>query len=147
MHVYDFSNIRFSECIATPPVMGGFTCAYSCTYIGGMTTNQHLRTQAIDAAIESLDEAFFKALCEPSRVAVFKRVLTLGRADVGEIAKELPQERSVVSRHLQVLHDAQIVKATKVGRQVFYEVNGGAIVERLEGLLQRTKGLVSLCCP
>lgn len=127
--------------------MGGFTCAYSCTYIGGMTTNQHLRTQAIDAAIESLDEAFFKALCEPSRVAVFKRVLTLGRADVGEIAKELPQERSVVSRHLQVLHDAQIVKATKVGRQVFYEVNGGAIVERLEGLLQRTKGLVSLCCP
>ncbi|ANC84160.1 TPA: metalloregulator ArsR/SmtB family transcription factor [Pseudomonas putida] len=112
-----------------------------------MTTNQHLRTQAIDAAIESLDEAFFKALCEPSRVAVFKRVLTLGRADVGEIAKELPQERSVVSRHLQVLHDAQIVKATKVGRQVFYEVNGGAIVERLEGLLQRTKGLVSLCCP
>ncbi|PAV74519.1 hypothetical protein WR25_00310 [Diploscapter pachys] len=57
------------------------------------------------------------------------------------------KERSVVSRHLQVLHDAQIVKATKVGRQVFYEVNGGAIVERLEGLLQRTKGLVSLCCP
>ena len=56
----------------------------------------------------------------------------LGRADVGEIAKELPQERSVISRHLQVLHDAQIVKATKVGRQVFYEVNGGAIVERLE---------------
>lgn len=95
--VYGFSNIRFSECIATPPVMGGFTCAYSCTYIGGMTTNQHLRTQAIDAAIESLDEAFFKALCEASRVAVFKRVLTLGRADVGEIAKELPQERSVVS--------------------------------------------------
>lgn len=112
-----------------------------------MTTNQNLRTQAIDAAIESLDEAFFKALCEPSRVAVFKRVLLLGRADVGEIAKELPQERSVVSRHLQVLHDAQIVKATKVGRQVFYEVNGGAIVERLESLLQRTKGLVSLCCP
>lgn len=130
-----------------PSVMGGFTCARSRTYIGRMTTNQNLRAQAIDAAIESLDEAFFKALCEPSRVAVFKRVLLLGRADVGEIAKELPQERSVISRHLQVLHDAQIVKATKVGRQVFYEVNGGAIVERLEGLLQRTKGLVSLCCP
>jgi DNA-binding transcriptional ArsR family regulator len=128
-------------------MMGGFTYARSCTYIGRMTTNQNLRAQAIDAAIESLDEAFFKALCEPSRVAVFKRVLLLGRADVGEIAKDLPQERSVISRHLQVLHDAQIVKATKVGRQVFYEVNGGAIVERLEGLLQRTKGLVSICCP
>lgn len=130
-----------------PSMMGGFTCARSCTYIERMTTNHNLRAQAIDAAIESLDEAFFKALCEPSRVAVFKRVLLLGRADVGEIAKELPQERSVISRHLQVLHDTQIVKATKVGRQVFYEVNGGAIVERLEGLLQRTKGLVSICCP
>lgn len=128
-------------------MMGGFTCARLCTYIDRMTINQNLRAQAIDAAIESLDEAFFKALCEPSRVAVFKRVLLLGRADVGEIAKELPQERSVISRHLQVLHDAQIVKATKVGRQVFYEVNGGAIVERLEGLLLRTKGLVSICCP
>ena len=51
-----------------------------------MTINQNLRAQAIDAAIESLDEAFFKALCEPSRVAVFKRVLLLGLADVGEIA-------------------------------------------------------------
>lgn len=130
-----------------PSMMGGFTYARSYTYIGRMTTNQNLRAQAIEAAIESLDEAFFKALCEPSRVAVFKRVLLLGRADVGEIAKELPQERSVISRHLQVLHEAQIVKATKVGRQVFYEVNGRAIVERLEGLLQRTKGLVSLCCP
>lgn len=96
---------------------------------------------------EALDEAFFKGLCEPSRVAVFKRLLVLGRADVGEIAKELPQERSVISRHLQVLHGAQIVKATKVGRQVFYEVDGGAIVERLQGLFQRTKALVSLRCP
>lgn len=78
-----------------------------------MTTPDNLRTHAIDAAIEALDEAFFKALCEPSRVAVFKRVLLLGRADVGEIAKELPQERSVISRHLQVLHDAQIVKADR----------------------------------
>ena len=48
-----------------PAVIYDFTCAYSCTYIGDMTTNQNLRTQAIDAAIESLDEAFFKALCEP----------------------------------------------------------------------------------
>ncbi len=55
-----------------------------------MTTTENLRAQAIDAVIESLDEAFFKALCEPSRVAVFKRVVQLGRADVGEIAKALP---------------------------------------------------------
>lgn len=124
-----------------------FTCVSVRTYTLNMTIKPNTRVQAIESAIESLDEAFFKALCEPSRVAVLKRVLLIGRADVGEIAAGLPQERSVVSRHLQVLLDANIVKATKVGRQVFYEVNGTAIVERLEQILRHTKSIVSLCCP
>lgn len=111
-----------------------------------MTTVQ-TRTQAIDAAIASLDGAFFKALCEPPRVAVLKRVMQLGRADITEIAAELPQERSVVSRHLQQLLDAGILRSSKVGRQVFYEVDGPAIVQRLEEILRHTKHLTALCCP
>ncbi|MFN3580917.1 MAG: ArsR/SmtB family transcription factor [Pseudomonas sp.] len=110
-------------------------------------TTPTTRNQAIEAAIESLDGAFFKALCEPPRVAVLKRVMQLGRADVTEIAAQLPQERSVVSRHLQVLLDAGIVRANKVGRQVFYEVDGPAIVQRLEDILHHTKSLAPLCCP
>lgn len=105
------------------------------------------RTQAIDAAIESLDGAFFKALCEPMRVAVLKRVMQLGRADVTEIAVDLPQERSVVSRHLQVLLDAGIVRSEKSGRHVFYEVDGPAIVKRLEDILHHTKSISPFCCP
>ena len=105
------------------------------------------RTQAIEAAIESLDGAFFKALCEPPRIAVLKRVMLLGRADVTEIAADLPQERSVVSRHLQVLLEAGIVRATKIGRQMFYEVDGSAINKRLESILLHTKSIVPLCCP
>ncbi|AXJ07521.1 transcriptional regulator [Pseudomonas fluorescens] len=111
-----------------------------------MTTSL-TRTQAIEAAIESLDGAFFKALCEPPRIAVLKRVLLLGRADVTEIAAELPQERSVVSRHLQVLLDAGIVRAAKEGRHMFYEVDGPAIIKRLEAILLHTKSIVPLCCP
>jgi DNA-binding transcriptional ArsR family regulator len=111
-------------------------------------TNRILnRTRAIDAAIESLDGAFFKALCEPSRVAVLKRVMQLGRADIGEIAEGLPQERSVVSRHLQVLLEAGIVRGTKVSRQMFYEVDGPAVVTRLEAILQHMKSLAPFCCP
>ncbi|MDM5100591.1 ArsR/SmtB family transcription factor [Aeromonas salmonicida] len=100
------------------------------------------QTQAIDAAIASLDSTFFKALCEPPRVAVLKRVMQLGRADITEIAAELPQERSVVSRHLQVLLEAGIVRASRVGRQVFYEVDGPAIIQRLETILHHTR----MCC-
>lgn len=105
------------------------------------------RTQAIDAAIASLDSTFFKALCEPSRIAVLKRVMQLGHADVSEISAGLPQERSVVSRHLQVLLEADIVRATKAGRQVFYEVNGPAIITRLEVILDHTKKIAPHCCP
>ncbi|PTU75309.1 ArsR/SmtB family transcription factor [Pseudomonas mangrovi] len=105
------------------------------------------RTLAIEAAIESLDGAFFKALCEPPRVAVLKRVLELGRADVTEIAAELPQERSVVSRHLQILLGAGIVRATRVGRQTFYEVDGPAIIRRLEDILSHTRRIAPACCP
>ncbi|MDD1022280.1 metalloregulator ArsR/SmtB family transcription factor [Pseudomonas sp. TNT2022 ID1048] len=111
-----------------------------------MTTSL-TRNQAIEAAIESLDGAFFKALCEPPRIAVLKRVMLLARADITEIAAELPQERSVVSRHLQVLLEAGIVRATKVGRQVFYEVDGPAIIQRLEVILLHTKKIAPLCCP
>jgi len=112
-----------------------------------MTNRTLNRTRAIDAAIESLDGAFFKALCEPSRVAVLKRVMQLGRADIGEIAEALPQERSVVSRHLQVLLEAGIVRGTKVSRQMFYEVDGPAVVTRLEAILQHMKSLAPFCCP
>lgn len=112
-----------------------------------MNTKTLNRNNAIDAAIESLDGAFFKALCEPSRVAVLKRVMQLGRADIAEIADGLPQERSVVSRHLQVLLEAGIVRGTKVSRQMFYEVDGPAVVNRLEAILLNMKSLAPFCCP
>ena len=78
---------------------------------------------------------------------MLKRVMQLGRADVTEIAAELPQERSVVSRHLQVLLEAGIVRASKVGRQMFYEVDGLAIIQRLENILLHTKSIAPFCCP
>ena len=112
-----------------------------------MSTSHLNRTHAIDACIASLESRFFKALCEPARIAVLKRVMQLGSADVTEIASELPQERSVVSRRLQVLSEAGIVRAHKVGRQMFYEVDGPSIIERLEDMLSQTKGIAAYCCP
>nr|WP_288497663.1 metalloregulator ArsR/SmtB family transcription factor [uncultured Pseudomonas sp.] len=121
---------------------------HTCTHIfTTMKTAATSRTQAIEAAVASLDSAFFKALCEPSRIAVLKRVMLLGRADVSEISAGLPQERSVVSRHLQILLEADIVRAAKSGRQVFYEVNGSAIITRLESILDHIKKIAPHCCP
>jgi len=104
------------------------------------------RTSAIENAMTVLADPIFRALSEPSRLAVLQRVLQIGRADIAEIASALPQERSVVSRHLQALHDAGILRAERVSRQVFYQVDGPAVVTRLEQILQQVKAIAPYCC-
>ena len=101
------------------------------------------RQEAARRCVAVFDTGFFKALCEPARIAVLRELILLGRADVGAIAARLPQDRSVIARHLQQLATAQIVKAKKEGRPVFYEIDAGAVAERLEGILAITRLLES----
>lgn len=105
------------------------------------------RTQAIDAAIEVLDSPLFKALQEQARVAVLRQLLLLGRADVGQIAERLPQERSVISRHLQQLLEAGIVRMERAGRHRIYEVDGPALMGKFEAILAEIRKLAPYCCP
>lgn len=101
------------------------------------------RQQAAEQCVAVFDTAFFKALCEPARIAVLRELILLGRADIGAIAARLPQDRSVIARHLQQLATAQVVKATREGRHVFYEIDAPAVAERLEGILAITRLLES----
>ncbi|HWE17883.1 MAG TPA: helix-turn-helix transcriptional regulator [Hyphomicrobiaceae bacterium] len=101
------------------------------------------RSQAAQQCVAVFDTGFFKALCEPARIAALRELIVLGRADIAAIAARLPQDRSVVTRHLQRLAAEQIVKAKKEGRHVLYEIDGGAIVKRLESILAITRLLES----
>jgi DNA-binding transcriptional ArsR family regulator len=97
------------------------------------------RKQAARQCVDVFDTRFFKAFCEPARIGVLQELILLGRADIGGIAERLPQDRSVVARHLQQLADAGIVKADKAGRHVFYELDASAVRNRLEEILETTK--------
>jgi ArsR family transcriptional regulator, zinc-responsive transcriptional repressor len=101
------------------------------------------RQEAARRCVAVFDTGFFKALCEPARIAVLRELILSGRADIGAIAARLPQDRSVVARHLHQLAAAQIVTAKKEGRHVFYQIDAGAVAERLEGILAITRQLVS----
>ena len=105
------------------------------------------RTRAARALREILTGQLFASLCEPVRIALVEFLTVHGRSDVATIAGALPQDRSVISRHLASLHDAGVVRRQKVGRQVFFEVDGTAVVERLEQILERFRRIVPLCCP
>lgn len=97
------------------------------------------RQEAAQQCVAVFDTGFFKALCEPARIAVLSELILLGRADIAAIAERLPQDRSVIARHLQQLAAAQIVTAEKEGRHVYYEIDARGVAERLEGILEITR--------
>lgn len=104
------------------------------------------RAQAADACVEILDADFFRALCEPARLQVFRQLVLAGRSDVGTIAQAMPQDRSVIARHLQVLERAGVVQSQTEGRHTFYEIDGPSITSRLEQMVALMGTLAPLCC-
>ena len=101
---------------------------------------------AIDSALSVLNDPLFKALQEPARLAVIRQLLILGKADISQIAEGLPQERSVISRHLQVLLDAGILRVERAGRHRIYEINGLEIIDKFEAILKELKLIMPYCC-
>ena len=105
------------------------------------------RQEAARRCVAVFDTGFFKALCEPARIAVLRELILLGRGDIAAIAARLPQDRSVVARHLYQLAAAHIVTAEKEGRHVFYQIDAAAVAERVEGILAITRLLASAMGP
>jgi DNA-binding transcriptional ArsR family regulator len=105
------------------------------------------RERAARGLAELLEAKFFKALCEPVRVEIVKILSAKGRCDVTTIAEHFPQDSSVVSRHLAILHDAGVVRREKEGRHVFFELDGPSMVERMEKILDRFRQVVAVCWP
>ncbi len=92
----------------------------------------------------ALDPQFFKALCDPNRVAILVRLATCGRAcTVSEVASCCPIDISVVSRHLGQLRDAGIVAAERRGKEVYYAVRFTSISAALRTLADA----IDACCP
>src|SRR4030095_884939 len=93
------------------------------------------RQEAARRCVAVFDTGFFRALCEPARIAVLRELILLGRGDIAAIAARLPQDRSVVARHLQQLAAAQIIRASQEGRHVFYQIDASSCAARREGIL------------
>lgn len=68
----------------------------------------------------------FKALADPTRRAIFERLMTLPRS-VTEIAGDLPVSRPAVSQHLRVLKAAGLAKVTSNGASHEYTIDGRGV--------------------
>ncbi len=105
------------------------------------------RVRAAARIVELLDSPVLRALAEPARLEVLRVLLLHGPADIGAIASHLPQDRSVVSRHLKTLEDAGLVRAERDGRHRRFELDGGAFIGALERILGETRAMAAVCCP
>ncbi len=104
------------------------------------------RVKAAREFAEIFDSKLFRALCEPVRIDIVKFLTAEGRWDVRTVAAHFPQDASVASRHLGVLHQAGVVRRQKQGRHVFFEVDGPEMVARMEKILGRCRNILPLGC-
>ena len=101
----------------------------------------------LDELVDNFDARFFKTLSEPVRMDILRYLMLNGRSDIGTIADHMPQDRSVVSRHLNLMQEAGILKCEKETRYVFYEIEAQAFVDKLETIARQVRKCVEVCCP
>ncbi len=102
-------------------------------------------TDACCGGIEAfLEPSLFKALCDPTRVAVLSRLTELAKeSTVTQVAACCTVDLSVVSRHLSVLREAGIVESEKRGKEVYYRVR----YQDLSTSLRKLADAIDACCP
>ena len=69
-----------------------------------------------------------KALADPIRREILN-LLKGGRLSAGEIAAHFPVPDASVSRHLSVLKEADLIRDTREGKFIFYELNASVLEE------------------
>ena len=69
-----------------------------------------------------------KALADPIRREILN-MLKAGRLSAGDIAAHFDVTNAAISRHLSVLKDADLIRDTREGKFIFYELNASVLEE------------------
>ena len=71
-----------------------------------------------------------KALADPIRREILN-MLKKGRLSAGEISEHFSVSAPSISRHLSVLQEADLIRDTREGKFIFYEINTSVLEETL----------------
>lgn len=69
-----------------------------------------------------------KALSDPNRRQILD-LLKSGRHSAGEIAEKFPVSGAAVSKHLSVLKEADLIRDSREGKFIYYELNTSVLEE------------------
>lgn len=71
-----------------------------------------------------------RALSDPIRREILN-MLKAGRLSAGEIADRFDVTGAAVSRHLSILKDADLIRDTREGKYIYYDLNASVLEEIL----------------
>ena len=71
-----------------------------------------------------------RALADPVRRDILN-ILKSGRMSAGEITENFEITAAAISRHLSVLKEADLIRDTREGKFIFYELNASVLEEIL----------------
>ena len=69
-----------------------------------------------------------RALADPIRREILN-LLKQGRLSAGEISDRFPVTAASISRHLSVLKDADLIRDTREGKFIYYDLNASVLEE------------------
>jgi DNA-binding transcriptional ArsR family regulator len=75
-----------------------------------------------------IETDIFKALADPTRRAIFEK-LAAGTMNASALREGMRISQPAMSQHLSVLHAARLVRETRQGRFVNYEVDPEGLVQ------------------
>lgn len=90
---------------------------------------------------DALDFDFYKILLDPVRSQIMVFLGTYGDSNISTVAKNFPQDRTVISRHLSLMERYGIVTRTKVSREFIYHLNADFVVKKFETTSKNLKEL------
>ena len=73
-------------------------------------------------------QSTIKALSDPIRREILE-MLKAGRMPAGEIAERFSVSGAAVSKHLSVLREADLIRDTREGKFIYYELNTSVLEE------------------
>ena len=71
-----------------------------------------------------------KALSDPVRREILN-LLKAGRLSAGEISEHFTITDAAISRHLSVLKEAELIRDTREGKYIYYDLNATVLEEIL----------------
>ena len=73
-------------------------------------------------------QSTLKALSDPTRREILE-LLKAGRMAAGEIVDHFEFTPPAISRHLSVLKEADLIRDTREGKYIYYELNASVLEE------------------